>query len=104
MPVLPTNVISVAVGTRVNVWAQAHGGVWLIYTSVPTRTLSTKKVMTFISSIFLDSVLRFFLYYFSSYETSQSVGEAKTGESREKPHDTPASRTWLVSHFAQCGT
>ena len=103
MQVLPTNVISVAVGTRVKVWAQARGGVWLIYTSVPTRTLSTKKVMTFISSIFLDSVLRPFPYYFNSYETDQLEGWAKTGESREKPHDTPASRTWLVSHFVQCG-
>ena len=38
--------------------------------------------------------------YFSSYETGQSVGEEKTGEPREKTPDTPASRTWLVSHVA----
>ena len=41
--------------------------------------------------------------YFSSYETDQSVGGAKTGEPREKPPDTPASRTWLVSHVARAG-
>ena len=41
--------------------------------------------------------------YFSSYETGQSVGGAKTGEPREKPPDTPASRTWLVSHVARAG-
>ena len=29
--------------------------------------------------------------YFSSHETGQSVGRAKTGEPREKPPDTPAS-------------
>ena len=44
------------------------------------------------------SVLRPFQDYFSSYETGQSVGGAKTGEPREKPPGTPASRTWLVSH------
>ena len=33
----------------------------------------------------------------------QSVGWAKTGEPREKPSETPASRTWLVSHVARAG-
>ena len=47
---------------------------------------------------FFNSVLRPFQDYFSSYETGQSVGGEKTGEPREKPPDTPASRTWLVSH------
>ena len=28
---------------------------------------------------------------------------AKTGEPREKPPGTPASRTWLVSHVARAG-
>ena len=41
--------------------------------------------------------------YFSSYETGQSVGGAKTGEPREKPPDIPTSRTWLVSHVARAG-
>ena len=50
-----------------------------------------------------DSVLRPFQDYFSSYEMGQSVGGAKTGESREKPPGTPASRTWLVSHVARAG-
>ena len=45
---------------------------------------------------FFDSVYRPFQDYFSSYETGQSVGGAKTGEPREKPPDKPASRTWLV--------
>ena len=44
---------------------------------------------------FLNSVLCPFQDYFSSYETGQSVGGAKTGEPREKPPGTPASRTWL---------
>ena len=52
---------------------------------------------------FLNLVLRPFQDYFSSYETGQSVGGAKTGEPREKPPDTPASRTWLVSHVARAG-
>ena len=58
----------------------------------------------FISKIFFFySVLRPFQDYFSSYETGQSVGGAKTGEPREKPPGTPASRTWLVSHVASAG-
>ena len=52
---------------------------------------------------FLNSVLRPFQDYFSSYETSQSVGGAKTGKPRKKPPDTPASRTWLISHVARAG-
>ena len=52
---------------------------------------------------FFDSVLRPFQDFFSSYETGQSVGGAKTGEPREKPPGTPASRTWLVSHVARAG-
>ena len=53
--------------------------------------------------IFLNSVLRPFQDYFSSYETGQSVVGAKTGELREKPPGTPASRTWFVSHVARAG-
>ena len=41
--------------------------------------------------------------YFSSYETGQSIGWAKTVERREKPPDTPARRTWLDSHVARAG-
>ena len=52
---------------------------------------------------FFNSVLRPFQDYFSSYEASQSVGGAKTGEPREKPLGTPASRTWLVPHVARAG-
>ena len=52
---------------------------------------------------FFNSVLRPFQDYFSSYETGQSVGGAKTEEPREKTPDTPASRTWLVSHEARAG-
>ena len=40
---------------------------------------------------------------FSSYGTGQSVGGAKTGELREKPPGTSASRTWLVSHVVGAG-
>ena len=55
------------------------------------------------SADFLNSVLHPFQDHFSSYETGQSVGGAKTGEPREKPPDTLASRTWLVSHMARAG-
>ena len=54
-------------------------------------------------AFFLNSVIRHFQDYFSSYETGLSVGGAKTGDPREKPHGTPASRTWLVSHVARAG-
>ena len=52
---------------------------------------------------FFNSVLRPFQDFFSSYETGQSVGGPKTGEPREKPPDTTASRTWFVSQVARAG-
>ena len=63
----------------------------------------TKCYLFYLFIFFFNSVLRPFQDYFSSYETGQSVGGAKTGEPREKPPDTPASRTWLVSHVARAG-
>ena len=66
------------------------------YTSLPK---SSGNVFFF----FFYSVLRPFQDYFSSYETGQSVGGAKTGEPREKTPGTPASRTWLDSHVAKVG-
>ena len=62
--------------------------------------MSHSTNMTF---FFFNSVLCPFQDYFSSYEMGQSVGGAKMGEPREKPPDTPASRTWLVSHVARAG-
>ena len=40
--------------------------------------------------------------FLTHIETNQSVGGAKTGVPGEKPPDTPASRTWLVSHMNSC--
>ena len=59
--------------------------------------------ITFFFLLFFISVLRPFQYYFSSYETGQSVGGAIMGEPQEKTQVTPASRTWLVSHVARTG-
>ena len=72
---------------------------------VEGRSRSRNQVCLFVFFFvfFFNSVLRLFQDYFSSYETGQSVGGAKTGEPREKPPDTPASRTWLVSHVAIAG-
>ena len=64
----------------------------------------------------VDCFLNFFFYFifffkfsftslssfFTHIETNQSVGGAKTGVPGEKPPDTPASRTWLVSHMNSC--
>ena len=59
----------------------------------------------------LISLYSFFFFFFSftslssfftHIETNQSVGGAKTGVPEEKPPDTPASRTWLVSHMNSC--
>ena len=61
------------------------------------------ELMFYFFIFFFNSVLLPFQDYFSSYETGQSVGGAKTGEPREKLPDTPASRTWLVSHVARAG-
>ena len=38
----------------------------------------------------------------SLIETSQSIG-GRNGRTLGKPPDTPASRTWLVSHVASAG-
>ena len=38
----------------------------------------------------------------SLIETSQSIG-GRNGSTPGKPPDTPASRTWLVSHVASAG-
>ena len=55
------------------------------------------------SYYYFHSVLRPFQDYFGSYETGQSVGGAKMGGPREKASDTPASRTWFVSHVLHVG-
>ena len=62
-----------------------------------------ENVVVFFCCFFLNSALHPFQDYFSSYEMGQSVGGAKTREPREKTPDTPASRTWLVSHVARAG-
>ena len=69
------------------------------------QTIMSSKACRYwqVKFFFFNSVLHPFQDYFSSYETGQSVGGAKTGEPREKPPDTPASRTWLVSHVARAG-
>ena len=55
---------------------------------------------------------KFFFFFFiqlhvpfkiiSLIETSQSIG-GRNGRTPGKPPDTPASRTWLVSHVASAG-
>ena len=54
--------------------------------------------MMFYLFIYFYSVLRPFHDYFSSYETGQSVGGAKTGESREKHLTHPQAELGL-SHM-----
>ena len=61
------------------------------------------SIVFIVCVFFFNSVLRPFQDYFSSYETGLSVGGAKTGEPREKPPGTHASRHWLVSHVARAG-
>ena len=50
-----------------------------------------------VSFFFFNSVLRPLQDYFSSYETDQSVGGAKTGEPREK------KKTPRLSHVVRAG-
>ena len=65
--------------------------------------------------IFLSNLhknLCFFVVFFIQFnapfkiisliETSQSIG-GRNGRTPGKPPDTPASRTWLVSHMASAG-
>ena len=54
------------------------------------------------------NILFFFIQFnvpfkiISLIETSQSIG-GRNGRTPGKPPDTPASRTWLVSHVASAG-
>ena len=70
---------------------------------VMALTLFSMLFSAMLIDFFFNSFLRPFQDYSSSYETGQSVGGAKTGEPREKPPGTPASRTWLVSHVVRAG-
>ena len=52
------------------------------------------------------SLIFFFKFSFTSLSRlfqPISNGGTKTGEPRDKPPGTPASRTWLVSHVARAG-
>ena len=83
-----------------------HTSVKFIFLSLPQDIMQKDMyecIGVYMIFFFLNSILHPFQDYFSSYETGQSVGGAKTGEPQEKPPDTPASRTWLVSHLARAG-
>ena len=75
-------------------------GVKLICVVSRSYFLACGKYPTSLQDFFKDLLfnLRPFQYFFSPYETGQSVGGAKTGEVREKPPSPVASTTWLVSH------
>ena len=62
------------------------------------------KDFFFFFFFFFNSVLRPFQDYFSSYETGQSVGGAKTGEPREKPPDTPEAKLGLSHMWPERGS
>ena len=73
-------------------------------------------IFIFLSQTKIDGAREnfFFLFFFffiqfnvpfkiiSLIETSQSIG-GRNGSTPGKPPDTPASRTWLVSHVASAG-
>ena len=73
----------------------------------------TVQFISYASVFFISSFFFFFFFWIqfnvpfkiisAHLKRCQSVGGAKTGEPREKPPDTPASRTWLVSHVARAG-
>ena len=62
--------------------------------------MSHCKIWYFMGFFFLNSVLRPFQDYFSSYETGQSVGGQKRENPEKKTPGTPVRRVWLVSHVA----
>ena len=69
----------------------------ILFTNPRVENIQGKK-------IFLNSVLRPFQDYFSSYETDQIGRWGKNGEPQEKPPGTPASRTWSAClTCGQCG-
>ena len=65
-----------------------------------------------VHDVFCLVCLFFFVFFFIQFnvpfkiisliETSQSIG-GRNGRTPGKPPDTPASRTWLVSHVASAG-
>ena len=67
-------------------------------TALPKQEFKIKVFFCFFFLFSFTSLSSFFTHI----ETNQSVGGAKTGVPGEKPPDTPASRTWLVSHMNSC--
>ena len=73
--------------------------------------VNLNKGSTCISFKYIDDFIDFFFFWIqfnvpfkiiSLIETSQSIG-GRNGSTPGKPPDTPASRTWLVSHVASAG-
>ena len=67
--------------------------------------MQNNKLFEIIFSKGQGSSFFFFLFSLMSLsliETSQSIG-GRNGRAPGKPPDTPASRTWLVSHVASAG-
>ena len=59
-------------------------------------------IFFFFFFFFIQFYVPFKLFHSYRDESIGSVGGAKTGVPGEKPPDTPASRTWLVSHMNSC--
>ena len=76
----------------------------VVWTIMENLLIACPIVFFFFFFFFFDSVLRPFQDYFSSFETGQSVGGAKTREPQEKSPCTPRGRTWPVSHVAKAGS
>ena len=84
----------------------------MVHRIYPAELQLNKANASDTEAAFLDLTYRFFFLFLIQFnvpfknisliETSQSVGGAKR-EYPGKPPDTPASRTWLVTHVASAG-
>ena len=92
----------------------------MIFTLAPVKTLISLGMQVFTGRKyfvtgqpnFAFNIVHFFYFLFSltslsrlfhSYRDEPIGRWGKTGVTRVKPPDTPASRTWLVSHVASAG-
>ena len=81
----------------------------LFETKIIPSSLNQLRVHLKTETLYYFFFFFFFLIQFnvpfkiiSLIETSQSIG-GRNGRTPGKPPDTPASRTWLVSHVASAG-
>ena len=93
---------SILDGAKIEIYLNKMGGLPVLQLTGMYRPGVEPVVFFFFFFFFFGFSFTSLSSFFTHIETNQSVGGAKTGVPGEKPPDTPASRTWLVSHMNSC--